>query len=419
VKIFGLVVSGLCTVLVAGMSCAQQSPNPTHCDLNLIGPKTKAQNVSATQTVLGLDGIDIIPLGGYRGTTFLSSTMPTHPTYALVGFASAINALGSGAFGPATPDVAGLFSTTKTNYLSSAVEGELDTVFALAHQGRRGDVATFLGSAVKVKTGTTVDTGSALGSELRAAWVDSSGTTLNDIHTLSPLMESSNGVSGGSGYGTYTESFHGTNYAGFYAGATPSVDPTTGFRYAFIAASDRSTAGQYFRITGNRVSGLSQPGDIVQGVPETSKTIRNSNGTLQVRNTADNATLLSITDAGVVTMPSDPAWTSYTPTLGCGSGTLKSASAIGKYKSFGKTADIRITITITTIGTCATSLNASLPHFMSGQSVLPGRDNNSGKMLQGSTGGAGSGTVFITDFANSFPFTSADTVVVNGTYEIQ
>lgn len=55
------------------------------------------------------------------------------------------------------------------------------------------------------------------------------------------------------------------------------------------------------------------------------------------------------------------AWTAYTPTLTCGSGTLTAAVATGHYKAIGKTIHVRITVTITTYGTCGTSINATLP----------------------------------------------------------
>lgn len=54
-------------------------------------------------------------------------------------------------------------------------------------------------------------------------------------------------------------------------------------------------------------------------------------------------------------------WITYSPTLSCGSGTLTSGSATGRYKQLGKTIFFQQNITITTNGSCATFLGASVP----------------------------------------------------------
>jgi hypothetical protein len=55
------------------------------------------------------------------------------------------------------------------------------------------------------------------------------------------------------------------------------------------------------------------------------------------------------------------AWTAYTPTLSCNTGTLTSASATGRSRLVGKTLDWSMTISITTNGTCAGYILATLP----------------------------------------------------------
>jgi hypothetical protein len=55
-------------------------------------------------------------------------------------------------------------------------------------------------------------------------------------------------------------------------------------------------------------------------------------------------------------------WTAYTPTLGCGTGSLTTASATGSYKRLTpKTYAVEIVATVTTIGSCASYLTATLP----------------------------------------------------------
>jgi hypothetical protein len=55
------------------------------------------------------------------------------------------------------------------------------------------------------------------------------------------------------------------------------------------------------------------------------------------------------------------AWTSFTPTLSCDTGTLTSASAAAKYKQIGQVVFFNYSASIPTNGTCATSLRLTLP----------------------------------------------------------
>jgi hypothetical protein len=54
-------------------------------------------------------------------------------------------------------------------------------------------------------------------------------------------------------------------------------------------------------------------------------------------------------------------WTSYTPTLTCGSGTLSNATAYGRYRVIGKTVEFKSKIDITTNGSCAGRINVTVP----------------------------------------------------------
>lgn len=55
------------------------------------------------------------------------------------------------------------------------------------------------------------------------------------------------------------------------------------------------------------------------------------------------------------------AWTTYTPTITAGAGTFTTVSATGRYKQIGKTVFVSVDVTITTAGTAASTLFASLP----------------------------------------------------------
>jgi hypothetical protein len=75
--------------------------------------------------------------------------------------------------------------------------------------------------------------------------------------------------------------------------------------------------------------------------------------------------LYTVTGSGLATMNGasidNAAWTTYTPTITSGSGTPTTTSASGRYKQIGKTVIVEIIATLTTIGTAAGSVIATLP----------------------------------------------------------
>lgn len=411
-------LAAFAVLFTAATVAAQQLPYPSLRGADFYGPFKVEHPGATTGVLMGPDGLNIIPFGSYRGLSYLHSSPGSHPANGLSGFTSAVTADGSGTFGPSAADVAGIFSTTKNNYLSSSVEGEMLGIYGIVNQGQKGDASVLLGATTKTRAGAG-DTGGALGYELRAAAVDPSSNILNAVHSYSPYIAPVSDMGGGGGYGSYVESFNGTNFSAFQAGSYLPADAATGWKNIITATTDRTAANIFFRVRGSKVTGVEQPGDIVTGTSTNKKTIRNNLGFLQVRNSADSATLLEVSDAGAVDFPSDPAWATYTPTLACGSGTLTSASASGRFKGLGKTVHVRIAVTITTLGTCASSLNVSLPATVVASNIFYGRSSVTPRMLMGSSGGVGSSTVFVTDYNNGFPFASGDTVIINGTYEKQ
>jgi opacity protein-like surface antigen len=74
------------------------------------------------------------------------------------------------------------------------------------------------------------------------------------------------------------------------------------------------------------------------------------------------------------------AWTSYTPTLTCSSGSVGSATVSGRYKTLGKTTFVWVTVTITSLGTCGTNFYVSVPttNPVSSLVPLPGYDISAG-----------------------------------------
>jgi hypothetical protein len=110
-------------------------------------------------------------------------------------------------------------------------------------------------------------------------------------------------------------------------------------------------------------------------------------------------------------------WISYTPTLSSGTGTLTSASATGSYTKTNKTVTFQIAVTITTNGTGATYVGATLPFQAAAQEyIVAGRNNTTGKMLQGDII-AGATVMRIFDYANVYPAADGQILYVSGTYQ--
>jgi hypothetical protein len=65
-----------------------------------------------------------------------------------------------------------------------------------------------------------------------------------------------------------------------------------------------------------------------------------------------------------------PNWITYTPTVGSGSGTITTASAVGRYVKLGTTVYIVVKVTITTNGTGATYVSFTLPHANAANETL-------------------------------------------------
>ena len=110
-------------------------------------------------------------------------------------------------------------------------------------------------------------------------------------------------------------------------------------------------------------------------------------------------------------------WISYTPTLSSGTGALTSASATGRYTQTNKTVTFQIAVTITTNGTGATYVGATLPFQAAAQEyIVAGRNNTTGKMLQGDII-AGATVMRIFDYANVYPAADGQILYVSGTYQ--
>jgi hypothetical protein len=110
------------------------------------------------------------------------------------------------------------------------------------------------------------------------------------------------------------------------------------------------------------------------------------------------------------------AWQSYTPTIACQTGTLTSSTATGAFKTIGKTVFVEINIAITTNGTCAVYLTASLPTgtLATNVALAGGTGSNFGIVSYGTTGGT---TVFILKYDGTYPGNSGSFITLSGVYQ--
>lgn len=129
----------------------------------------------------------------------------------------------------------------------------------------------------------------------------------------------------------------------------------------------------------------------------------------------------SITAINADIAANEAVWSTYTPVVTGASGSLTSYAAFGRYKQIGKTVHINIAITITTNGTAAGGLFATLPTGLPMNSsstwggFIGGRERfNTGKQLQGLLGGT---SVLIQFYDGTHPGANGSRLVLAGTYE--
>lgn len=114
------------------------------------------------------------------------------------------------------------------------------------------------------------------------------------------------------------------------------------------------------------------------------------------------------------------AWSTYTPTISCGAGSLTSATATGRFKTLGKTVFVQIVGTITTNGTCSGRIDLTLPvsAVAATKFVLVGLETGvTNKQLQGLIGGSGAGAANVRFYDGTYPGADGAVVVISGVYE--
>lgn len=138
--------------------------------------------------------------------------------------------------------------------------------------------------------------------------------------------------------------------------------------------------------------------------------------------TAGNASNLSSGTVAVARGGVDQtAYTTWSPTVSCGAGTITTlGTVVARYKQFGKVVIFYISITITTNGTCASSITATLPFASASfaNQIAQGREDGvSGKGLAARVA-VSSANLVITNYDNTYPGANGAVVDVSGQYEV-
>lgn len=112
------------------------------------------------------------------------------------------------------------------------------------------------------------------------------------------------------------------------------------------------------------------------------------------------------------------AWTSYTPSVSAGSGTITTSSATGAYRLIGKTCFVRIKVTITTNGSGAGRVIAALPFTATANAGFSGYAGASAAMLNGIVdSGLSLTSVSIYTPTATYPGSDGAILNINGVYE--
>lgn len=113
----------------------------------------------------------------------------------------------------------------------------------------------------------------------------------------------------------------------------------------------------------------------------------------------------------------ESAWANYTPTIDAAAGSFTTVSGTGRYKQIGKTTFFTVTITITTNGTAASWVRATLPATAANANFsLSARDDTAGIELHARIA-ASSTRADIFKIDGTYPGADGKTLFLSGVYE--
>lgn len=140
---------------------------------------------------------------------------------------------------------------------------------------------------------------------------------------------------------------------------------------------------------------------------------QSSQGLLQV-------TRLSIGgQGGASNFDTGTAWSAYTPSSGCGAGTLTTSSTAGRYKQLGKTVFFEASLTITTNGTCSALVFLGFPTTPLNVGAFAGRETAAVGFGLAASVAAGTSYMALNKYDGTYPGANGYVLQVSGSYESQ
>ena len=176
-----------------------------------------------------------------------------------------------------------------------------------------------------------------------------------------------------------------------------------------------SRIGNTHGLTGNTGDGITFAAGAGDNIHVVNNDLRGNTGSaMTLGATGSNV----ITDNNIGYGP----WIQYTPTVASVTGSITTlGTVVGRYRRLHKTLMLELNIAITTNGTGATAVTATLPSGFTANSdhVISGRENSvTGAMLQGLVAAAGT-LVSITKYDNTYPGGSGYRFILSGAIELQ
>jgi hypothetical protein len=157
--------------------------------------------------------------------------------------------------------------------------------------------------------------------------------------------------------------------------------------------------------TPNNFLKLDDPSALGKQVTQELQKISNSIGVANQGITANTASITA----------DESAWTAYTPVISAFSGTFTTSSATGRFHKIGKTVFLYVVVSITTNGSGAGYVIATIPFAANIAAIIPGRENAvTGKMIYGLLSGT---AMIILQYDNTYPAGNGYQLVLSGSYE--
>lgn len=377
---------------------------------------------------VGSDANNLVPYAAF-GTKLYEyvKRTATHIGASLASRGLFVKTIGSGAFGPASADVGHIISMEKVDsfdgsgnpvgsYLTATGEGEMEPLWLISRQGRKGDGSTFIFDSSKVVTGTGADNGGVVGGEVRLSTVNASGVTQRAMHNLPGIISHISNFDSGQGIGHFVEFRKGAFFSGLHVGNTlvsdgEAYEGANSLTYIVSYADARALA----RIK----AALDINGTLYQGYPDNRRATSYDSAT-GIWAVKDETGAVMVQALENELSWSGSAWTSSSAAVTSSTGTITTSSGTVRLKKAGKSAFIQSSAVITTNGTGATLLQVALPITPAGTTsrkyILTGQRVTDGKAVTAVCYGS-IATAYVTLYDGTYPAVSGAEIVLSGVIE--